>query len=156
MPERAPLDYAMTQNNLGAAYRNLAEIEDREGNLRLAIAAYEAALEHYTPERAPLDYAMTQNNLGAAYRNLAEIEDREGNLRRAIAAYEAALEYRTPERAPLDYAMTIVNLGIVYRDLGEREEALRCWREGEPIYRRMGHVRRADQILAAIKGLEGG
>ena len=26
--ERAPLDYAMTQNNLGNAYRDLAEIED--------------------------------------------------------------------------------------------------------------------------------
>ena len=66
--ERAPLDYAMTQNNLATAYRNLAEIEDRENNLRRAVAAYEAALVYYTAERAPLDYAMTQNNLGDCLR----------------------------------------------------------------------------------------
>jgi tetratricopeptide (TPR) repeat protein len=121
-PERAPLDYATSQNNLGNAYCDLAEIEDREENLRLAIAAYEAALAYRMPERAPLDYAGTQNNLGTAYGNLAEIEDREGNLRLAIAAYEAALAYRTPERAPLDYAGTQNNLGIAYQNLAEIED----------------------------------
>jgi hypothetical protein len=40
---------------------------------RLAIAAYQQALEHYTPERAPLDYAMTQKNLGNAYEELDDI-----------------------------------------------------------------------------------
>src|SRR5690606_27968715 len=89
-PQAAPLDYAMTQNNLGIVYAHLAEIEDREGNLRQAIAAFEAALEYRTAKTAPLDYAMTQNNLGIAYRRLSEIEDQAGNLRRAIAAYKAA------------------------------------------------------------------
>ncbi len=49
-PQAAPLDYAMTQNNLGNAYRDLAGIEDRAANLQRAIAAYEAALQYWTPE----------------------------------------------------------------------------------------------------------
>ncbi|MBZ0291060.1 MAG: tetratricopeptide repeat protein, partial [Anaerolineae bacterium] len=121
-PEAAPLDYAMTQNNLGNAYSDLAKIEDREGNLRRAIAAYEAALVYYTEEAAPQYYATTQNNLGNAYRDLSQIEAREGNLRRAIAAYEAALVYRTAEAAPLAYAMTQNNLGIAYRNLSGIED----------------------------------
>jgi len=39
-PKTAPLDYAMTQNNLGNAYADLAAHEDPVGNLRRAIAAY--------------------------------------------------------------------------------------------------------------------
>jgi tetratricopeptide (TPR) repeat protein len=95
-PETAPLDYAMTQNNLGNAYTALAALEDRAANLGRAISAYQAALLHYTPEAAPLAYAGTQNNLGNAYNDLAALEDRAGNLGRAISAYTAALVYIHP------------------------------------------------------------
>ncbi len=120
--EAAPLDHAMTQNNLGNAYTDLAAVEDRAGNLRRAVAAYEQALRFYTPEAAPLDYAMTQNNLGTAYRDLAALEDRADNLRRAVAAYEQALRFYTPEAAPLAYAATQNNLGNAYRDLAALED----------------------------------
>ncbi len=113
---------AQAQNGLGNAYRNLAQIEDREGNLRRAIAAYTEALQYHTPTVAPLDYAMTQNNLGNAYGDLAAIEDREVNLRSAIEAYTAALQYRTPDVAPLDYAMTQNNFGAAYSDLAAIED----------------------------------
>ena len=69
-PEAAPFDYAMTQNNLGDAYRQLP-VGDRAANLQQAIACFEQALRVRTPEAAPLDYAMTQNNLGVAYRRVA-------------------------------------------------------------------------------------
>jgi hypothetical protein len=121
-PKTAPLDYARIQNNLGAAYRDLAGIEDREANLRLAIAAFQAALVYRTPQAAPLAYAMTQNNLGNAYSDLAGIEDWEANLRLAIAAYQAALEHYTPKTAPLHYATTQNNLGVAYRDLAGIED----------------------------------
>ena len=68
-PEAAPLDYAMTQNDLGNAYADLP-VGDRAANLRQAIACYEQALRVLTPEAAPRDYALTQNNLGNAYRQL--------------------------------------------------------------------------------------
>jgi tetratricopeptide (TPR) repeat protein len=120
-PQTAPLDYAMTQNNLGITYSVLAALEAREANLRHAIAAFEAALDYYTPQATPLHYATTQNNLGAAYWDLAQIENREANLRRAIAAFEAALVYWTPQTAPLDYAMTQNNLGNTYSKLAQIE-----------------------------------
>ncbi len=91
--EAAPFDYAMTQNNLANAYGALAALEDREANLRRAIAGYGEALRFYTAEAAPLDYAMTQNNLAIAYHALAALEDRDGNLWRAIAAYGEALRF---------------------------------------------------------------
>ncbi|MBZ0280423.1 MAG: TIR domain-containing protein [Anaerolineae bacterium] len=121
-PTAAPQDYAMTQNNLGTAYGNLAEIEDRAENLQRAIECFQAALKYYTPSTAPLDYAMTQNNLGNAYRNLAAVEDRVNNLGRAIESYQAALQYWTAETAPLYYAATQNNLGIAYQMLAAVED----------------------------------
>ncbi len=120
--ETAPLDYAMTQNNLGTVYMAVAKIEDQETNLKRAVAAYEVALVYRTVETAPLDYAGTQNNLGNTYGDLAEIEDREANLKRAVVAYEAALVYYSPEAAPLNYATTQNNLGTVYWNLSEIED----------------------------------
>ena len=81
----------MTQNNLGNAYRTLAEVEAKAANCRKAIAACEAALTVYTRERFPMQYGTTQNNLGTAYGTLAEVEDQAANCRKAIAAYGAAL-----------------------------------------------------------------
>jgi tetratricopeptide (TPR) repeat protein len=92
-------------------------VEEREGNLRRAIEAYEAALEHYQPETAPLDYAMTQNNLGTAYRALSSVEEREGNLRRAIEAYDEAIRLQSSaSRHDLR--------GETHRMLGQYDKAL--------------------------------
>ena len=65
--EKFPQDYAMTQTNLGSAYRGLSEVRDKEANLGLAINAHKESLKVYTFERFPQYYAMTQMNLGNAY-----------------------------------------------------------------------------------------
>ena len=121
-PATAPLAYAMTQNNLGAAYSDLATLEDREGNLRRSIAAYSEALHFFKPEIVPLDYAMTQNNLGNTYRDLAALENGTDNLHRAIVAYSEAHRFWTPDAAPLYYAMTQNNLGVTFSDLAAIED----------------------------------
>ncbi len=121
-PDTAPLDFAMTQNNLGAAYDDLAQLEDCATNLQKAIAAYQQALIYRTPDTAPLAYAQTQNNLGNAFANLAQLEDSQTNLQKAIAAYQQALVYRTSESVPLDYARTQNNLGTAYADLSQMED----------------------------------
>ena len=51
--DRFPQDYAMTQNNLGNAYGNLADVRDSEDNLKGAIRAYEEALKVRTVEKLP-------------------------------------------------------------------------------------------------------
>src|SRR2546425_3758720 len=39
--QRYPLDYALTLNNLGNAYRDFAEVRDKEENLTIAIRAFQ-------------------------------------------------------------------------------------------------------------------
>ena len=110
--EAAPHDYAMTQNNLGAAYRELPA-GDRAANLARAIDCYTQALRFRTPEAAPLNYSTTQNNLGVAYFSLPG-GDRAANLARAIDCYTEALRFFTAEAAPAQYAMVQSNLGETY------------------------------------------
>jgi len=93
--------------------------QDRRQRLYDALAAYDAALEHYHPDTAPLDYAMTQNNRANRLSDLATLpgEDRRQRLADALAAYDAALEHYRPDTAPLDYAMTQNNRATILSDL---------------------------------------
>jgi Tetratricopeptide repeat len=73
-PERVPLQWAGTQNNLSTALRTLGARESGTALLEEAVAACLAALEELTRERVPLQWAMTQNNLGLALASLGERE----------------------------------------------------------------------------------
>ena len=119
--ERVPLDWAMTQNNLGNALWALGQRESGTARLAEAVAAYRAALEEWTRERVPLDWAMTQNNLGNALWTLGQRESGTARLEEAVAAYRAALEEWTRERVPLQWATTQNNLGNALWTLGQRE-----------------------------------
>jgi tetratricopeptide (TPR) repeat protein len=162
--ERAPLDWAATQNNLGAALRVLGERGD-DAALRRAVQAYEAALQERTRERVPLDWAATQNNLGNALRVLGERGDDDA-LRRAVQAFEAALQERTRERAPLDWAATQTNLGIALRILGERGDngealrrAVQAFEAALEVFRRhdaLAYAVVAERNLARAQALLGG
>ena len=61
-----PLDWAMTQNNLGSALQRLGGRGSGTARLAEAVAAYRSALEELTRERVPLKWEATQNNLKAA------------------------------------------------------------------------------------------
>jgi hypothetical protein len=100
-----PVDWAMTQTNLGIAYQNFPT-GDRGQHLTRAIACYEAALRVYTERDFPVDWATTQTNLGNAYQNFST-GDRGQHLTRAIACYEAALRVRTAETLPFDCLPTV-------------------------------------------------
>jgi tetratricopeptide (TPR) repeat protein len=112
-----PEDWALTQNNLGAAYRD--RIQGKRGqNLELAIACYQAALQVYTPDAFPEDWAGTQNNLGIAYNKRIQGE-RDQNREWAIASFQAALQVYTREAYPEKWGMTQVNLADTLLDLFE-------------------------------------
>jgi class 3 adenylate cyclase/predicted ATPase len=123
--ETSASDWAMAQNNLGAAYRNLPT-GDQEENLRKAIGCYEAALLVRTEGDFPARWAVTQNNLGIAYANLPTGERGE-NLSKAIGCFEAALRVWSERDFPVDWATTQNNLGVAYAELpaSDREENLR-------------------------------
>jgi tetratricopeptide (TPR) repeat protein len=121
--ERGPLDWAMTQNNLGAALRLLGERESGTARLDEAVVAFGEALKENTRERAPLAWAMTQNNLGTALTTLGERESGTVRLEQAAVAYREALKEYTRARAPLDWATAQNNLGVTLRTLGDRENS---------------------------------
>jgi tetratricopeptide (TPR) repeat protein len=119
-----PQDWAMTQNNLAAAYSNRIRGE-RAQNLETAIACYTEALKVYTFDAFPQDWARTQNNLANAYSNRIRGE-RAQNLETAIACSTEALKVYTFDAFPQDWARTQNNLANAYSDRirGERAQNL--------------------------------
>ncbi len=119
----SPSQRAQAQGSLGNALQRSATQplpEQTRGQLLLqALAAYEAALEHYRPDTAPLDYAATQNNRATLLSAIASLpgEDRRARLLQALAAYEAALEHYRPDTAPLAYAATQNNRATLLSDI---------------------------------------
>jgi tetratricopeptide (TPR) repeat protein len=133
--EQQPQSYAMIQNNLGAAYGDLARYREPIENLQGSITAYEEALRHRKPDAEPLKYASTQNNLGTAYWHLAQHHQPALHLKQAIIAYTDSLSFYNPEQEPLHYAMIQNNLGTAYWNLAQHEQpeeflnlAISCYR----------------------------
>ena len=120
--EDAPHTYAMIQNNLGAAYGDLARHKEPAQSLEQSIRAYEEALRYRHADVEPLKYASTQNNLGTAHWNLAQHQSPVPNLRAAIAAYAEALSYYDTKSEPLSWAMIQNNLGTAYWNLAQYEQ----------------------------------
>ena len=95
--ERAPLQWAATQNNLGNALWALGERESGTARLEEAVAAYLAALEENTRERVPLYWATATGNLAFVRNTLydrtgdvAHLDAALTDVRGALEAYEAA------------------------------------------------------------------
>lgn len=118
----APQTYAMVQNNLGAAYGDLARYKEPEDSLEQSIRAYEEALRYRRADSEPSKYASTQNNLGTAHWNLAQYQSPVINLRAAISAYSEALTYYDSQSEPMSWAMIQNNLGTAYWNLAQYEQ----------------------------------
>ena len=74
--QRAPLDWAMTQNNLGATLQRLGERESGTAHLEDAVEAYRAALKVFQEAQASFYVKHTQSNLVRADALLAERRSR--------------------------------------------------------------------------------
>jgi tetratricopeptide (TPR) repeat protein len=126
--QRYPQTCAMLQNNLGAAYSDLAQRRDPIDNLHQSIQAYQAALEARPAAVDPRRYAATQNNLGTAYWHLANqpathYDDLQGHLEQAMAAYETAIGAVTDGIATFDLAATHNNLASAYYQAATQRHA---------------------------------
>ena len=140
--DRAPLQWAMTENNLGIALKTLAERESGTARLEEALAAYREALKEYTPDRVPLQWAMTQMNLGNALSTLGE---REGGTARQEEAVEAFREALARDPLPIDRANIAFNMGLALIALGRHPEALSSFRQAQGVFRAAGMVQPADR-----------
>jgi tetratricopeptide (TPR) repeat protein len=90
--ERAPLQWAMAQTNLGNALWKLGERENGPARLEQAVAAYRAALEEYTRDRVPLLWAMTTGNQGSAMMVIADLTKEADVAEAAVRQIEMAYE----------------------------------------------------------------
>jgi tetratricopeptide (TPR) repeat protein len=121
-PENHPQTYARVQNNLGAAYGDLAAVSHPAQNWQNAVKAYSEALRYRPAEVDPSRYASTQNNLGTAYWHLAQHNQPVMHLKLAIASYTEALAYYNPQEQPLNYGMIHNNIGTAYWNLAQYEQ----------------------------------
>ncbi len=119
--ERVPLDWALTQNNLGAVLQSLGERETGTAYFEKALEAYRESLKERTPERVPVDWATTENNLGVALYSLYRRQNKAVYLEEAVSAYCEALKAQTRAHVPLAWARTQYNLGNALLALGKRE-----------------------------------
>ena len=141
--ERVPLDWAMTQNNLGNALWRLGERESGTERLEAAVAAYREALKERTRERVPLDWAMTQNNLGSALRTLGERRKDPALLCEALGDHAGAWEVFSsgaPHYASI--AASAVNKDIVLlKQQFDQSKYERCLGAHRETLTRMGVLR---------------
>ena len=103
---RAPQNWAITQNNLGIALRALGEREGDTVRLLAAIDAFKAALTVQTEKAMPTDWAMTQNNLGLARRWLGSLTHDLAQFSLAETALTKADRVRTRDAMPFAWAQT--------------------------------------------------
>ena len=149
VPQTQPQTYARVQNNLGAAYGDLAHHLAPVENWQQAVLAYTEALQYRTMEADPLKYASTQNNLGTAYWHLAQHQQPIPQLQQAIAAYQQALPHYTVEQEPLNYAMVQNNLGTAYWNLAQYEQPAEYLQLAINAYRQALRYRTPDVLPAA-------
>jgi tetratricopeptide (TPR) repeat protein len=131
--DRAPLHWAIVQNNLGHVLCTIGQREEGTERLLEAVEACREALKERTREHLPLQWAITQNNLGNALSILGERESGTERLLESAEAYRGALEEMTS--SPIDRAMTQSNLGNVLSALGEREHGTEHLLESVELYR---------------------
>ena len=133
--DQVPLDWAVTQNNLGTALSTLGRRERGTARLEEATTAFLEVLKVLTRDRFPLEWAATKDKLGTALWAWGKRESGNERLEEAVAAYRAALEVRTRERVPLDWAATQNNLGTALSALGRRERGTARLEEATAAYR---------------------
>jgi tetratricopeptide (TPR) repeat protein len=88
--EWKPLDWAMTQNNLGIALWRLGDRESGTRRLEEAVSAYRESPKERTRDRVPLQRAKTQRNLSLALWRLGERKNGTARVEEARQALELA------------------------------------------------------------------
>jgi tetratricopeptide (TPR) repeat protein len=136
--QKDPLGYAVAQNNLGAYYGKMANIEKDKNlqrkNCESAIDCFNNALKVYTYEKFPQEYSETKTNICEVYRRLAEVQDKIINCKKAIENCEEALRIQQSRPKHIEYARTQFNLGLSYDTLAEVENSLDNYKEAVERY----------------------
>ena len=136
--EQLPQQWALTQNNLGLALKDLGErssVEESGKYLEQAVAAYRAALEVYTREQLPQHWANDAEQSGVRAQQPWVTQQR-GKERKIPGASRSRSPRRSWKFIRASSCRSIgqreKNLGIVLRNLGKRSsgtEGIRHFQE---------------------------
>jgi tetratricopeptide (TPR) repeat protein len=102
--EADPLDWAMTQYNLGNALQALGAQESSPSRLEEAVVAYRAALLERTRTRVPLKWARTCENMAIAVLVLLRLTGLRTHRAQALEAVEDALAVHRDAQSAHDIA----------------------------------------------------
>jgi tetratricopeptide (TPR) repeat protein len=136
--DRVPLDWAITQIELGISRWTLGARESESTQLNAAVAAFRLALEECTRDRAPFQWAAAQSNLGTTLLTLSERESdisRVERTKEAIAALRLSLEEFARDSEPQQWAATMNSLGNALAKLGEDEGSTARLEEALNVFR---------------------
>lgn len=115
---QAPIDWAMTQNNLGNVLAALGQQHGDEALYRKAIQAITSALTILNRDSTPLAWAVAQYDLGTAAQALGKQLGNSKLLKQAADAYTNALHEWSREQMPWQWALTMYQLGGTFHAHG--------------------------------------
>ena len=121
---RVPLQWAMTQINLGNALASARRAGERDGAARGGRRRLSRGLAGNDPRARAARLGHDPDESRHCAPTLGERESGTARLEEAVAAYREALQELTRARVPLEWAMTQINLGNALtsaRRAGERD-----------------------------------
>jgi hypothetical protein len=104
--DRFPLDWAMTQMNIGNVHSVIANLTNDQQEFNRSLEALNSALSVYSEKKMLVQWAMVQHNLGINLSHWGYIQDDKLYLKAAINALTKALEVRTLKDLPNEYHAT--------------------------------------------------
>jgi tetratricopeptide (TPR) repeat protein len=139
--ERDPLEWAMAQENLGSALRDLSRLNLQIAPLQKAATNYQNALAVYQSRSDRLDSANLEYILGVTFEKIADHETGVENLHRAVDYYRAGVSGIDVRYYPVSWAEAERGLGNTLQLLASRdgkpkgyEDAIAADREALKIY----------------------
>jgi tetratricopeptide (TPR) repeat protein len=144
--DKDPEHHAAALENLGTAYRQLAQAGK-------SIRCFRQALWIYTPAANPEKCAALHNNLGNTI--LSFPGDIARNARRALRHFDRALGLQAQHPDTRPYGVTQYNRAQAYVRLGDFKTAVTCFREAARAFQACGEERLLELIRTQSERIDG-
>jgi len=142
--EDDPLNWALTQNQLGAALQAQAVRDKDPAPLRAAADAYRAVATALGAHLHVNDWALAQAHLGDVLVKLSHYGDAAQHLKSASEAYQQALKVFTRQTMPGPWSELMNQLGVALMNMGENVPGDRVLEQAAGCFRKSLEVRRRD------------
>jgi len=112
----SPLDWAMIEHALGAAYQERGRLTNSAADFGAAVSAFRSVLEVHDPVRTPVQWSISAGNLAATLRLYASVSKTAAPLSEATDLLERAIALTPQAQSPGDWSELQIKLGNVWSD----------------------------------------